>query len=244
MADFAVVTEMLDLLLQTKPGTMLPDNTVEAYTLVLEPIPNEELMQAAILLSRKPGAFIPDAGTIYQAALDLLDTEPSADEAWEHVLQYSKAASLPDASNPTKLTEREKRALDLMGGNCGMWLVDEMHFRRREFIEIYQGQERKWRDDAAMALPGGQAAVPRRPNAGGATMTAAQNQTPPEQPRERLFRYGDKEWSDPGPEFTNDQVRRHLAETISDLANAEMIISDLDDGRQLVEFRKRAGTKG
>ena len=157
MADFAVVTEALNLLLQTKPGTMLPDNTVEAYTLVLEPIPNETLMQAAVLLTRVPGAFMPDAGTIFQAALDLMDTEPPADEAWEHVLKYSSAASLSDADNPTKLTAREKRALQLMGGNCGDWLVKDFPFRRREFIEIYQRQEQRWRDDAAMALPGGQA---------------------------------------------------------------------------------------
>ena len=157
MADFAVVTEALNLLLQTKPGTTLPDNTVEAYALVLEPIPNETLMQVAVMLTRKPGAFMPDAGTIFQAALDLIDEEPDADEAWEHIVQYSKAASRPPEDNPTKLTDRERRALDLMGGNCGDWLVKDYPFRRREFVEIYNAQERKWRDNAAMALPGGQA---------------------------------------------------------------------------------------
>ena len=150
MADFAVVTEVLNMLLQTKPGTALPDNTVEAYTMVLEPIPNDTLMEAAVVLARKPGAFIPDAGTIFQAALDLMDTEPSADEAWQHILQYSKAASLPDEYNKTKLTDRERRSLDLMGGNCGRWLIKDHPFRRREFIEIYNGQGQRWRDDVAL----------------------------------------------------------------------------------------------
>ena len=159
MASEQCVVNILDLFTRSKFGTKIQDfqQTVEAWMLVLEPLGDDVVMKAAVTLARNDSDFVPSAGAVYQGALSLLDTEPSADEAWEHIVQYSKAASRPPEDNPTKLTEREKRALDLMGGNCGDWLVKDYPFRRREFVEIYNAQERKWRDNAAMALPGGQA---------------------------------------------------------------------------------------
>ena len=159
MASENCVINILGLFTRSKFGTKIQDfqQTVEAWMLVLDPLPDDVVMKAAVTLARNDSDFVPSAGAVYQGALSLMDTEPPADEAWEHVLQYSKAASLPDADNPTKLTAREKRSLQLMGGNCGDWLVKDFPFRRREFIEIYQRQEQRWRDDAAMALPGGQA---------------------------------------------------------------------------------------
>ena len=156
MASEDCVINILDLFTRSKFGTKIQDfqQTVEAWMLVLQPLPDDVVMQAAVTLARQDSDFVPSAGAVYQGALGLMDTEPPADEAWEHVLQYSRAASLPDADNPTKLTAREKRTLDLMGGNCGQWLVKDYPFRRREFIEIYNGQEKRWRDQAA--LPGGQ----------------------------------------------------------------------------------------
>ena len=159
MASENCVINILDLFTRSKFGTKIQDfqQTVEAWMLVLEPLGDDVVMRAAVTLARNDSDFVPSAGAVYQEALSLLDTEPGADEAWEHIVQYSKADSLPDADNPTKLTDREKRSLELMGGNCGDWLVKDYPFRRREFVEIYNAQERKWRDNAAMALPGGQA---------------------------------------------------------------------------------------
>ena len=148
MADFAVVTEILNLLIQTKPGSTLPENAVEGYTWVLEPIPNEVFMEAAAIAARSSGAFIPDAGTIFQTALGLLDTELPADEAWTLVLKHSQSASL-GANNPVKLPERAGRALELIGGDVG-WSLDEIPFRRKEFVEVYGKLEKRWRDDVAI----------------------------------------------------------------------------------------------
>lgn len=68
--------------------------------------------------------------------------------------------------------------------------------------------------------------------------------------KERVFLYIDpsgKEhvWADPGPGYTKEEVKRYLAkEYFSALRRAEMEVEDLDDGRQLVKFIKRAGKKG
>lgn len=77
-------------------------------------------------------------------------------------------------------------------------------------------------------------------------MTATQTapSTPPPDHRERVFKYGDETWADPGPEWTNEAVRKALAETIAAMRDADIVVTDLDDGRQQVEFIKRAGTKG
>lgn len=62
-------------------------------------------------------------------------------------------------------------------------------------------------------------------------------------PKTRVFSYNDQTWDDPGSEYSNDDVRKHLAGFFPDLANASIETSDLDDGRQEIKFVKRAGTK-
>ena len=154
MADFSVVNEVLGMLLSTKPGSTLPEDAPEGYTWVMEPIPNKVFMEAAAIAARTSGAFIPDAGTIFETALGLLDTELPADEAWALVLKHAQSASL-GANNPVKLPERTARALELIGGDVG-WSLDEIPFRRKEFIEIYGKLARRWRDGVALGqLPAG-----------------------------------------------------------------------------------------
>jgi len=158
MASKECVMNVLDLFVRSKPGARLhdADNVVVAWCLILEPIPDGVVMEAAVMLARDQGDFLPSAGSVFQTALGLLDTEPSAEEAWEHVLQYSKTASRPPEDNPVKLTERESRSLELIGGNCGQWLIKDHPFRRKEFIEAYGGLAKRWRDGVALGqLPAG-----------------------------------------------------------------------------------------
>lgn len=75
------------------------------------------------------------------------------------------------------------------------------------------------------------------------TDPTATEETVSEAPPARVFTYNDQSWDDPGPEYSNDDVRKHLAGFFPELANAEAQIRDLDDGRQEVKFVKRAGTK-
>lgn len=60
----------------------------------------------------------------------------------------------------------------------------------------------------------------------------------------RVFKYGDQSWEDPGPQFSNEDVRQQLTTVFPELARADIVTTDLEDGRQQVEFIKRAGTKG
>lgn len=60
----------------------------------------------------------------------------------------------------------------------------------------------------------------------------------------RLFKYGDQAWEDPGPEFSNDDVKKQLTAYFPELANADVKEAALPDGRTEVSFVKRAGTKG
>ena len=153
MASEECVVNILDLFTRSKFGTRINDfqQTVEAWMLVLHPLDDGVVMEAAVTLARNDSDFVPSAGAVFQAALDLLDTEPGGDEAWTQVLKYSKSASLR-ANNPVKISARVAEALRLMGGNCGDWLVDDLPFRRREFLDVYGRLEKTWRDQVA-ALP-------------------------------------------------------------------------------------------
>jgi PRTRC genetic system protein C len=65
-----------------------------------------------------------------------------------------------------------------------------------------------------------------------------------EEPKVRVFRYEDQTYEDPGPEFTNEDVRASLVAVFPELAKATIETTDLPDGRVEVRFVKRAGTKG
>ena len=60
----------------------------------------------------------------------------------------------------------------------------------------------------------------------------------------RVFRYGDEVWEDPGEEFSNEDVRRHLTTYFPELAQATVQEKTLEDGTTEVTLVKRAGTKG
>jgi len=60
----------------------------------------------------------------------------------------------------------------------------------------------------------------------------------------RVFVYGDERWEDPGEEFSNEDVRRHLTTYFPELAQAMIQEKTLDDGTVEVTLVKRAGTKG
>ena len=154
MASRETVEKVYALLGTTRPGADLTKIDIEACAMVLEPIPDSALLEAAVIVSRQEGDFLPSAGTLFQTALGLLDTELPADEAWTLVLKHSQSASL-GANNPVKLPERAGRALELIGGDVG-WSLDEIPFRRKEFIEVYGGLAKRWRDGVALGqLPAG-----------------------------------------------------------------------------------------
>ena len=153
MASRQCIVNILDLFVRSKPGARLddPDKVVEAWALVLDPLPDDVVKAAAVNLARRDGDFMPSAGAVYQGALSLMDDEPSADDAWMQVLEHAKRATLGN-DNPVKLEGRTERALELIGGDVG-WNLDEIQFRRREFVQVYDSLEKQWRNQAA--LPGG-----------------------------------------------------------------------------------------
>ena len=152
MASQGAVEKAYALLGTTRPGADLEKIDIGACTMVLDPIPDEVLLQAAVIASRKEGDFLPSAGTLFQTSLSIMDTELSADEAWTQVLKHSKKATLGN-NNPVKLPDRAARALDLIGGDVG-WNLDELPYRRKEFLTVYERLAQDWRDRAA--LPEGQ----------------------------------------------------------------------------------------
>jgi len=60
----------------------------------------------------------------------------------------------------------------------------------------------------------------------------------------RVFRYNDQTYQDPGPEYTVDEVKKHLSSIYPEVAQAEVQTKDKEDGTQEITFVKRAGTKG
>jgi len=60
----------------------------------------------------------------------------------------------------------------------------------------------------------------------------------------RKIQYDGREFSDPGPQFTNEEIKAHLTTVYPELANARIVVKDNKDGTQEVIFEKVAGTKG
>lgn len=60
----------------------------------------------------------------------------------------------------------------------------------------------------------------------------------------RIFIYGDNRYDDPGPDFTIDDVRKHLSQFFPELGQATFSEKKIDDDTVEVTFAKKVGTKG
>lgn len=59
----------------------------------------------------------------------------------------------------------------------------------------------------------------------------------------RIFVYDGREFPDPDSSMSPEEVRQHMTSFFPELANAETITSKRDN-TDIIEFRKRVGTKG
>ena len=59
----------------------------------------------------------------------------------------------------------------------------------------------------------------------------------------RVFVYDDREYPDPDPQMSPDEVRTTLANLLPELANAEIKESKRGDD-DVFEFKRRVGVKG
>lgn len=62
--------------------------------------------------------------------------------------------------------------------------------------------------------------------------------------KKRIFKYQGQTYDDPGPEYTVEEVKKHLATIFPEVSQAEIQKKELDDGTLEITFVKRAGTKG
>ncbi|MEW5985047.1 MAG: PRTRC system protein C [Chloroflexota bacterium] len=60
----------------------------------------------------------------------------------------------------------------------------------------------------------------------------------------RIFKYGDKEFPDPGPEYTAEQVLHHLRTFFPELGHAQTEEKTLADGTLEITFSKQVTRKG
>lgn len=63
------------------------------------------------------------------------------------------------------------------------------------------------------------------------------------QPKPRRFVYDGREFPDPDPALSIDEVRQQLAEFFSELVNADQR-RETKDGSEVITFSRRIGTKG
>ena len=61
---------------------------------------------------------------------------------------------------------------------------------------------------------------------------------------QRLFRYGEHTFDDPGPQYSPDQVRSHLTAYFPELGQATAHETVRPDGMVEITFRKQVTTKG
>jgi len=59
----------------------------------------------------------------------------------------------------------------------------------------------------------------------------------------RIFVYDGREFPDPDPKMSNEEVRQSLTTFFPELANAESRMSKRGDD-DIIEFKRRVGTKG
>lgn len=150
MASPETVMEVLDLLERCWPGVALKDGTAQAYHAVLEPLPDALLLKAAQMVARSGAEFFPPAGKLFQAALDLVDDQPGASEAWGIVLKGAQTSK--------QLSDLPRRAALAIEDSGGFRLLkmspdDALPPFRARFIQAYEA--RKQGERASMAIDSG-----------------------------------------------------------------------------------------
>ena len=60
----------------------------------------------------------------------------------------------------------------------------------------------------------------------------------------RIFKYADKTFPDPGPEYSVEQIRQHLCAFFPELGHAKTEEKTLADGTQEITFSKQVTRKG
>ena len=60
----------------------------------------------------------------------------------------------------------------------------------------------------------------------------------------QVFKYNDQVFQDPGEEWSVEDIKKSLAQTFPEIAQATVNEKTLDDGTVEVTFVKRSGTKG
>lgn len=63
-------------------------------------------------------------------------------------------------------------------------------------------------------------------------------------PKERIFVYDGREFQDPDPKMTPDEIRQYYVAFFTELANAEILPPVARTGKSVIEFKRRVGTKG
>ena len=149
MATVETVGQVLDLLITTRPGSRVQnsDRLVKAYAVILEPVSDRVLWQAAMIAARQKGEFLPSAGTLFELALDLMDSAPTAEEAWPQVLKVAQGSADLDS-----LPRRAQRVVERIGGIEG-WTEEEIGFKRAAFIKAYEAERRRERRAISMRTP-------------------------------------------------------------------------------------------
>lgn len=59
----------------------------------------------------------------------------------------------------------------------------------------------------------------------------------------RIFVYDGRDFPDPDPSKTPEEVKAMMADFFPELANADIITTE-KDGKSYIEFRRKVGTKG
>jgi hypothetical protein len=154
MASEKAILDVLDLFASVPAlhGQPLKPRTPEAYRAALEPVSDDLLKQAAVLVLRREESYFPTPGKLFQAALELVDDQPGAVEAWGMLIR-----SIPYFEN---LTVRIRRTVMALGG---FQAISEMPSggdasTRARFIQAYEDATRKERL-AVLMLPPGSAGV-------------------------------------------------------------------------------------
>lgn len=182
MASANAILKVINLLADSRPGTKLPtgeqiEDMLIAYSAILEPVPDDLLLKAAIVLARNPSQYqgsrpLPSAGELYSMALELADNAPTVDEAWKQALWLAAHPPYPGLDHDLTIKPdnrqvhpRVRATLEAIGG---MQKVDELGILRHQFEEQYCRLKTEW--VAKAALEGGEAFANRQleaPRAGG-----------------------------------------------------------------------------
>lgn len=135
-------TQIIRILNAVSPNSRIQKETIEAWAYTMRDLPFDASRKAALHWIETEKWF-PSPVEFREKVAEVEFGIRSPEAAWEHVLEYTRAAAATSRSNPVELADIEIEAVRAIGGMSMVRSSDNQEKLGKRFMETYKELARR-----------------------------------------------------------------------------------------------------